>query len=30
VAAEREAQQQPDDQTADAVRLGAPDIIPVH
>ncbi|MFE3031417.1 glycerol-3-phosphate dehydrogenase/oxidase [Streptomyces canus] len=30
VAAEREAQQQPDDRTADAVRLGAPDIIPVH
>ncbi|WP_328761956.1 MULTISPECIES: glycerol-3-phosphate dehydrogenase/oxidase [unclassified Streptomyces] len=30
VAAEREAQQQPDDRTADAVRLGAPDIIPVN
>ncbi|RSS56097.1 glycerol-3-phosphate dehydrogenase/oxidase [Streptomyces sp. WAC07061] len=30
VAAEREAQQQPDDLTADAVRLGAPDIIPVN
>ena len=30
VAAEREAQQQPDDRTADAVRLGAPDISPVH
>ncbi|MFD8981443.1 glycerol-3-phosphate dehydrogenase/oxidase [Streptomyces sp. NPDC059564] len=30
VAAEREAQQQPDDRTADAVRLGAPDIIPVR
>ncbi|MEU5184592.1 glycerol-3-phosphate dehydrogenase/oxidase [Streptomyces longwoodensis] len=29
VAAEREAQQQPDDRTADAVRLGAPDISPV-
>ncbi|MET9599275.1 glycerol-3-phosphate dehydrogenase/oxidase [Streptomyces sp. NPDC006459] len=30
VAAEREAQEQPDDRTADAVRLGAPDIIPVN
>ncbi|MFF3325048.1 glycerol-3-phosphate dehydrogenase/oxidase [Streptomyces sp. NPDC002889] len=30
VAAEREAQQQPDDRAADAVRLGAPDIIPVR
>ncbi|WP_411103122.1 glycerol-3-phosphate dehydrogenase/oxidase [Streptomyces sp. cmx-4-9] len=30
VAAEREAQEQPDDRTADAVRLGAPDIIPVR
>ncbi|MFI6144852.1 glycerol-3-phosphate dehydrogenase/oxidase [Streptomyces sp. NPDC051109] len=30
VAAEREAQLQPDDRTADAVRLGAPDIVPVR
>ncbi|WP_034087990.1 glycerol-3-phosphate dehydrogenase/oxidase [Streptacidiphilus albus] len=30
VEAEREAQQQPDDQTADAARLGAPDILPLH
>lgn len=29
VAAEREAQGQPDDLTADAARLGAPDIVPV-
>ncbi|WP_182452197.1 glycerol-3-phosphate dehydrogenase/oxidase [Streptacidiphilus sp. P02-A3a] len=29
VAAERDAQQQPDDQTADAARLGAPDILPL-
>lgn len=29
VAAERESQQQPDDQTADAARLGAPDIVPL-
>jgi glycerol-3-phosphate dehydrogenase len=26
VAAERESQQQPDDRTADAARLGAPDV----
>lgn len=26
VAAERESQQMPDDQTADAARLGAPDV----
>ncbi|MFC1438785.1 glycerol-3-phosphate dehydrogenase/oxidase [Streptacidiphilus sp. N1-10] len=30
VAAERDAQQQPDDRTADAARLGAPDIAPLH
>ncbi|MFC5910716.1 glycerol-3-phosphate dehydrogenase/oxidase [Streptacidiphilus monticola] len=30
VEAEREAQQQPDDATADAARLGAPDIVPLH
>ena len=29
VAAERDAQAQPDDSTADAARLGAPDIVPV-
>jgi len=29
VQAERESQRQPDDQTADAARLGAPDIVPV-
>lgn len=29
VAAERESQLQPDDQTADAARLGAPDIVPL-
>ena len=29
VEAERESQRQPDDQTADAARLGAPDIAPV-
>jgi glycerol-3-phosphate dehydrogenase len=28
VAAERESQEQPDDATADAARLGAPDIVP--
>ena len=28
VAAERDAQQQPDDQTADAARLGAPESCP--
>ena len=30
VAAERESQQQPDDATADAARLGAPDIVPLR
>ncbi|SDN94257.1 glycerol-3-phosphate dehydrogenase/oxidase [Geodermatophilus sp. DSM 45219] len=30
VAAEVEAQQQPDDETADAARLGAPDVVPVR
>ena len=30
VEAERESQRQPDDQTADAARLGAPDIVPVR
>nr|WP_152626334.1 glycerol-3-phosphate dehydrogenase/oxidase [Streptacidiphilus carbonis] len=30
VEAEREAQQQPDDHTADAARLGAPDILPLR
>jgi glycerol-3-phosphate dehydrogenase len=29
VEAERESQRQPDDQTADAARLGAPDIVPL-
>jgi glycerol-3-phosphate dehydrogenase len=29
VAAERESQQMPDDETADAARLGAPDVVPV-
>ena len=29
VAAERECQEQPDDQTADAARLGAPDVVPL-
>ena len=29
VAAERDAQDQPNDLTADAARLGAPDIVPV-
>ncbi|CAL9518245.1 Glycerol-3-phosphate dehydrogenase 2 [Streptomyces sp. enrichment culture] len=29
VQAERESQRQPDDQTADAARLGAPDIVPL-
>ena len=29
VAAERESQQQPDDETADAARLGAPDVVPL-
>jgi glycerol-3-phosphate dehydrogenase len=30
VRAERDAQLQPDDETADAARLGAPDTVPVH
>ncbi len=30
VAAERESQDQPDDQTADAARMGAPDIVPMR
>jgi glycerol-3-phosphate dehydrogenase len=30
VAAERQAQEQPDDETADAARLGAPDVVPVR
>jgi glycerol-3-phosphate dehydrogenase len=30
VEAERASQQQPDDQTADAARLGAPDIVPLR
>jgi glycerol-3-phosphate dehydrogenase len=30
VAAERESQEQPDDRTADAARMGAPDIVPVR
>ncbi len=30
VAAERESQDQPDDHTADAARMGAPDIVPVR
>ena len=30
VDAERESQEQPDDHTADAARLGAPEIIPVE
>ncbi len=30
VAAEIEAQKQPDDETADAARLGAPDVVPVR
>ncbi|TXS37583.1 glycerol-3-phosphate dehydrogenase, partial [Streptomyces sp. or43] len=29
VEAERESQRQPDDLTADAARLGAPDIVPI-
>jgi glycerol-3-phosphate dehydrogenase len=29
VAAERESQQMPDDETADAARLGAPDMVPL-
>ncbi|GAA1962193.1 glycerol-3-phosphate dehydrogenase/oxidase [Catenulispora subtropica] len=29
IAAERESQEQPDDATADAARLGAPDVVPV-
>jgi glycerol-3-phosphate dehydrogenase len=30
VAAERQAQEQPDDETADAARLGAPDVVPIR
>jgi glycerol-3-phosphate dehydrogenase len=30
VAAERASQEQPDDETADAARLGAPDVVPVR
>jgi glycerol-3-phosphate dehydrogenase len=30
VEAERASQEQPDDETADAARLGAPDVVPVH
>jgi glycerol-3-phosphate dehydrogenase len=30
VAAERESQDQPDDRTADAARMGAPDIVPIR
>ena len=30
VAAERGSQQQPDDETADAVRLGAPEVVPIR
>ena len=30
VAAERESQEQPDDETADAVRLGAPEVVPIR
>ncbi|WP_380167227.1 glycerol-3-phosphate dehydrogenase/oxidase [Jannaschia sp. R86511] len=30
VAAERESQEQPDDETADAVRLGAPEVVPLR
>jgi glycerol-3-phosphate dehydrogenase len=30
VAAERASQEQPDDETADATRLGAPDVVPVR
>ena len=29
VAAERESQTMPDDETADAARMGAPDVVPV-
>ena len=29
VQAERESQQQPDDETADSARLGAPEIVPL-
>ncbi len=29
VEAERESQQMPDDETADAARMGAPDVVPV-
>ncbi|MGH3344389.1 MAG: glycerol-3-phosphate dehydrogenase/oxidase [Carbonactinosporaceae bacterium] len=30
VESERESQRQPDDRTADAARLGAPEIVPIH
>jgi len=30
VKAERESQEQPDDETADAVRLGAPEVVPIR
>src|SRR5699024_579615 len=30
VAAERESQAMPDDETADAARMGAADVVPVH
>jgi glycerol-3-phosphate dehydrogenase len=30
VEAERESQEQPDDETADAVRLGAPEVVPIR
>jgi glycerol-3-phosphate dehydrogenase len=29
VAAERESQEMPDDETADAARMGAPDVVPL-
>jgi glycerol-3-phosphate dehydrogenase len=30
VEAERASQEQPDDETADAARLGAPDVVPLR
>ena len=30
VEAERGSQRQPDDETADAVRLGAPEVVPIR
>ena len=30
VEAERESQHQPDDQTADAARMGAPEVVPLR